>query len=348
MPYIYSEHQSDWYCELFTNLFSSLCLHRIGCFVIHLNTEQEILIDQNSTSSQTQTPNQLAEVSAIMRAIDPHIKILIQNHLESSTRWMPHEVVPWGDGEDYNKVPWSPEQSPFSPGIVTALETNLLTEDNLPYYHAIIAKMTDPGSALSEWTGIWTAEEATHSAAIRDYMLLRRVMDPEVLERNRLTVMKKGFHRTFNSPFDIFAYTSAQELSTRISHLETGRRAGDPVLHKILSLVSRDENFHYIFYRSVVKEILSIAPELMLPAIATQFYGFGMPGGVLEDFKERAAVFESENIFGPLEYRDHVVKPILKYWKIDQLRGLPPHIEKIQERILKLENVLTRTIKRSQ
>jgi acyl-[acyl-carrier-protein] desaturase len=90
-----------------------------------------------------------------------------------------------------------------------------------------------------------------------------------------------------------------------------------------------------------------VAPHLMLPAISEQLYQFGMPGAVLDDFAERSAVFESEKIFGAIDYRDSVVKPILSHWKIDQLRGLSPSCEKIQERILKLESVLTRMIERS-
>jgi acyl-[acyl-carrier-protein] desaturase len=304
------------------------------------------VLETDIKSTKPSSPH-AAEIAEVMRAIDPQVKVLIKTHRENSIRWMPHEIVPWGKGEDYIEKPWSPDQSPFRPDIVSALETNLLTEDNLPYYHSLIARQMDPDSAMAEWNGLWTAEEATHSQAIRDYMLLMRVMDPVKLERNRLKVMETGFHRVFNSPFEIFAYTTAQELSTRISHLETGKKAEEPVLLKILGLVSRDENFHYIFYRSVVKAILEIAPELMLPAIAVQLYSFGMPGDVLDDFRERAAVFERERIFGALEFRDHVVKPILTHWKIDQLRGLPPEIEKVQERILKLENVLTRMIKRS-
>jgi acyl-[acyl-carrier-protein] desaturase len=299
-----------------------------------------------SRSSKESTAD-FAAINEVLKAIDPQIKVLIQNHRETSTRWMPHEVVPWGIGEDYNSKPWHPDQSPFRPEIVSVLETNLLTEDNLPYYHSIIAANIPEGSALAEWNGIWTAEEATHSAAIRDYMLLTRVMDPAVLERNRLTVMERGFHRYFGSAFELFAYTTAQELSTRISHLETGRKAQDPGLLKVLSLVSRDENFHYIFYRSVVKAILEVAPEMMLEPIANQFYSFAMPGDIMDNFSERAATFASESIFGPIEFRDHVVKPILNHWKIDQLRGLPPHLEKVQERILKLERVLTRIIERS-
>jgi hypothetical protein len=72
-----------------------------------------------------------------------------------------------------------------------------------------------------------------------------------------------------------------------------------------------------------------------------------MPGGVLDDFDERSAVFEAKGIFTAMDFRDGVVAPILGHWKIDTIRGLPPHIEKIQERILKLESVLTRKIDRA-
>lgn len=290
---------------------------------------------------------QFSEISEVINSIDSKIRVLIENHQRLSTRWQPHEFVPWGEGQDYNALPWKPEQCKLRPEIVVALETNLLTEDNLPYYFAIISRGFAPESAMGEWSRIWTAEEAAHGAAIRDYMLLMRVMDPVVLENRRLEVMRRGFFRPFENPLEVFAYATAQELATRISHLETGKKADEPVLDKLLALIAQDENFHYIFYRSMVKAILEVAPELMLPAISTQLYSFGMPGGVLDDFAERSQIFEKENIFGALAYRDHVVKPILKHWKIDQITGLPPHVEKIQERILKLESVLSRRIDRA-
>lgn len=298
---------------------------------------------------QKAPPYIFAELGDILRTLDAHIRILIQNHRDLSTRWMPHELVPWGKGEDYNDKPWHPDQCPLSPEIVLALETNLLTEDNLPYYYSIIARNVDPESALGEWTRLWTSEEATHGMCIRDYMLLMRVMDPAILEKNRLTVMQTGFYRHFKNPLELFAYTTAQELATRISHLETGKKANEPILNKLLGLVARDENFHYIFYRSLVKAILEIAPELMLPAIANQFYSFAMPGGVLDDFSQRSATFEDEGIFTRADFRDNIVKPILlNHWKIDKLRGLPPEIEKIQERLLNLEKVLTRMMEKAE
>lgn len=302
-----------------------------------------MLLDYRS-QLDPQARARLDRIKEVLRAIDPRVRTLIAEHRARSVRWMPHEALPWGRGEDFNEKPWTPEQSPLRPEIALALETNLLTEDNLPYYHAQIARVVDEDSALHEWNGLWTAEEGAHALVLRDYVHLSRALDPRKLELDRMAVMQKGFGRRFDDPLEVLAYTSAQELATRISHLAVGQKSGDPALLRVLSLVSRDENFHYVFYRSVVKAILEAAPELMLPAIMKQLYSFSMPGDGFDRFEERSAVIAAEGIFGAREYRDLVVKPILAYWEIDKLRGLPPEAERARERILKLEKVLDRML----
>lgn len=292
--------------------------------------------------------SRLDKIKEVLRAIDPRVKTLIAEHRANSTRWMPHELLPWEQGENFNDKPWTPDQSPLRPEIAVALETNLLTEDNLPYYHAHIARVVDEDSALHEWTGIWTSEEAAHATVLRDYVHLTRALDPRRLELGRLAVMQKGTGLRFADPLEVLAYTSVQELATRISHQAVGKKGGDPTLAKIMLLISRDENFHYVFYRSVVKAILEIAPELMLPAIQTRLYGFDMPGDGIEGFTERSALMAEEGIFGTREYRDGVVKPVLAYWEIDKLRGLPPDAERACERILNLERLLGRMIDRQE
>lgn len=284
------------------------------------------------------------QIKEVLQAIDPQIRGFMETHREKSVRWMPHEVVPWGRGEDFKSKPWHPDQSPLRPEIALALETHLLTEDNLPYYHATIANMVDEGSALQEWNQLWTSEEATHSAAIRDYIYLSRSNDPVKLEQNRLAFMQHGFSRKFGDPLEVFAYTTAQELATRISHLSVGQKSGDPDLLNILNLVSRDENFHYVFYRSVVKAVLEIAPELMMPAIMKQLYSFDMPGLGMDEFEKRTATIAAEKIFSAREFRDSVIKPIISHWGIDKITGLSPTAERCRERILKLEKVLDRVV----
>ena len=297
------------------------------------------------------TPEQIKHFDAIkevLRSIEPEVGELLANHRRLSKRWYAHEVVPWGIGRDFNEEPWKPEDCKLRPEVVLALETNLLTEDNLPYYHAQIQQMVDPDSVWQDWNRLWTAEEGGHAAALRDYLYLARVMDPELIEKNRLMIMEAGFDRDFADPLEVFAYTSAQELATRISHLRAGQRADEPIVLEILRRISTDENHHYVFYRSVMMEVLKRRPDLALPAIKNQLYSFTMPGTGMSNFEIRQAVIANAGIYGAREHRDLVIMPLLRYWKLDRITGLSPEMEKIRDRILKLEKLLDRMVERQE
>ncbi len=287
-------------------------------------------------------------IKEVLKAIEPQVEQLLASHRANSRRWMPHEVVPWGMGRDFNELPWSAEQCTLRPEAVLALETNLLTEDNLPYYHAQIQQMVDPDSVWQSWNRLWTAEEGTHAQAMRDYLLLMRVMDPREMEKNRLMMMEAGFDREFGDPLEVFAYTSAQELATRVSHLRTGQKADEPIVLKLLQLISRDENFHYIFYRSVCKAVLELRPDLILPAIMKQLYSFSMPGSKMSNFELREATIANAGIYGAREHRDMVIKPLLNFWELESIKGLTPEVEKTRDRVLKLEKVLDRMVDRQE
>ena len=279
-------------------------------------------------------------------AIEHQVEQLLADHRKNSRRWYPHEIVPWGLGKDFNEIPWDAAQSPVRPDIVVALETNLLTEDNLPYYHSRIETMVEANSVWSEWNRLWTSEEAAHAQTIRDYLHLMRVMDPKVMEDNRRIIMQSGFDRTFSDPMELFAYTATQELATRISHLRAGQKADEPIALRIFSTIARDENFHFIFYRGVVKALLDIVPELMLPAIMNQFYSFSMPGTGMSNYELRQAIIADAGIYGTREHRDMVILPLIKYWDIAGIKNLSSGLQKIQSRILRIEQVLDRMVER--
>jgi len=150
----------------------------------------------------------------------------------------------------------------------------------------------------------------------------------------------------FGDPLELFAYTSAQELATRVSHQRTGQKADEPILAKLMTLVARDENFHYVFYRGVVKAALAIAPALMLPALATQLYSFAMPGTGMTQFELRQATIANAGIYGAREHRELVIAPLLDFLEIEGLTGLAPETVKVQERILRLDKVLARLVER--
>ena len=82
-----------------------------------------------------------AQTQALLRQLEATVEENLDRHLASAEDWMPHEYVPWSEGRNFAVLggePWSPEQSRLSPVARTALEVNLLTEDNLPSYHAAL------------------------------------------------------------------------------------------------------------------------------------------------------------------------------------------------------------------
>ena len=101
--------------------------------------------------------------------------------------WFPHEYVPWSDGRNFDGPlggdPWRVEDSQMPDVARSALIVNLLTEDNLPSYHHEIATLFGRDGAWGDWVHRWTAEEGRHGIAIRDYLLVNRVVDPVALER---------------------------------------------------------------------------------------------------------------------------------------------------------------------
>src|SRR3954467_4169250 len=167
---------------------------------------------------------------------------------------MPHEYVPWSDGRNYALLDgeqWSLEQSTLSATARTALEVNLLTEDNLPSYHREIDRAFGRESAWGVWVNRWTAEEERHAFCLRAYLLATRGVDPEALERARMATVQAGFDSGAKPLLNVCAYVSFQELATRVSHRNTGRCTGDPVADRLLSRVAMDENLHMVFYRNL-------------------------------------------------------------------------------------------------
>ena len=204
-----------------------------------------------------------AESLELIQTVEPDIRSLMDTHRKRREHWYAHEVVPWEQGRSFRDEPWDESQATISRPVRTALVLNLLTEDNLPYYHARIAGIFPDDSAMAEWSKLWTAEEGQHAIAIRDFLLTSRNCDPRSLEDDRLATVTRGWRIGFTDPVDIFNYTSAQELATRVSHRNAGVHADDPIAYEVMNRVAVDENHHFMFYRGVTTAMLREAPSLV-------------------------------------------------------------------------------------
>jgi hypothetical protein len=167
----------------------------------------------------------ISEATRLLIELEPVVAENLDRHLSISKEWMPHEYIPWSEGRNYvgpDGEPWSAEQSRLSPIARTALELNLLTEDNLPSYHREIQRAFGNDGPWGTWVGRWTAEEGRHGYALRDYLLVTRGVDPEQLERARMAAMTSGFDSGDKPLLRVCAYVS----------VPGARDAGQPPQHR--------------------------------------------------------------------------------------------------------------------
>lgn len=278
----------------------------------------------------------------LLGSVATDIEHLMKQHRERREHWYAHEIVPWERGRNFRTDPWDESQCTLSPEARTSLVLNLLTEDNLPHYHAEIESHSDGIPALKKWNHLWTAEEGQHAIAIRSYLLASRNCDPVELEDDRLAAMEAGHSSGYTDPVQVFVYTSAQELATRVSHRNAGKITDDEVAYELMGRIATDENHHFLFYRDVVTAMIKHAPELVLPAIQHVFENFAMPGTGMPNYVKRATEMAKAGVYNLRLHHDRVILPLIRDWGIEKLDGLNATAAEIQERIMKFPATVAR------
>jgi acyl-[acyl-carrier-protein] desaturase len=283
-----------------------------------------------------------AEKLELVEAIEDDVTRLTEEHLSRRSDWYFHDIVPWERGESFRDKPWDVSQCTINENARTSLVLNLLTEDNLPYYHSLIERNLPDTSAFSRWNHLWTAEEGQHSIAIRSYLLTSRNCDPYQLEDDRKSTMINGYQPEFNDPTEIFAYTATQELATRVSHRNAGKITDDPAAFELMRNIAADENHHFIFYKGVMQAMLDAAPDLVLGGIFEVFDRFEMPGVSMPNFLRRSIEVAKAGVYNLRIHHDRVLQPLLKDWNIGGLTGLKPAAAELQDKIMAIPDRILR------
>ncbi|WP_345351947.1 acyl-ACP desaturase [Rhodococcus olei] len=273
----------------------------------------------------------------LLRELESVAEENVHRHLAMAKDWHPHDYVPWDDGRNYaalGGVDWDPEQSQLTDVAKAAMVTNLLTEDNLPSYHRVIAENFSRDGAWGTWVGRWTAEENKHSVVMRDYLVVTRGVDPVALENARMTHMTHGFNPDLQEGLlDAVAYVTFQELATRVSHRNTGRACGDPIADRMLARVAADENLHMMFYRNITGAALDVAPAQAMRAILKILTNFRMPGVTMPQFRRNAVLIAKGGIYDLRQHLDDVVLPVLRTWKVFDRTDFTGEAETLREQL---------------
>jgi acyl-[acyl-carrier-protein] desaturase len=284
------------------------------------------------------------DTAGLLDALTATAEELTARHYDTCKPWYPHEFVPWSLGRDFAPgETWDDAEVPLPPAVRSALFVNLLTEDNLPYYFQTIDRMFGRSGVWKEWSHRWTAEEARHSIALRDYLTVTRALDPRVVEDGRMAQMSTGQVPQPDSAVDGFVYVALQELATRIAHRNTAKALQDELGdhpagsagYALVARVAADENFHYLFYRDLTAAALEIDASAVLPAIERQVRDFEMPGTGIPGFKQHAEAIARGGLYNLQQHHAQVLEPVVRtWWKIESLTGLTPAAEVARDGVL--------------
>lgn len=272
----------------------------------------------------------------LLHALEPVVEDNLNRHLRAAQVWNPHDYVPWDDGRNFAFLggeDYDPEQSKLDPIAQIAMITNLLTEDNLPSYHFEIATKFGRDGAWGQWVGRWTAEEARHGTAMRDYLVVTRGVDPVELEVERMAHMVAGYDSGDKTSLQTIAYVSFQELATRVSHRNTGRATLDPICDQMLARISTDENLHMVFYRNLVEAAFAMYPDATMQAVAAEVMNFQMPGAGMAGFARKSVAIAKAGIYDLRQHRDEVIAPVLRKWKVFERTDLGAEGEQAREQL---------------
>lgn len=302
-------------------------------------------------------PNQID----VLRTLEPAVAVELERHNRVRKPWVPADYMPINQetGQILHRVTDPGETPILSPEAQSAMIVNLLTEDNLPAYHRVIANNFGLEGPWGTWTNQWTAEEDNHAYAMRSFLDLTRSFDPAKNEQMRMAQMKQGYE-VEKDPLHTLAYVTFQELATRVSHRQTGIAAKNDIADKMLQRIATDENFHMLFYRNLAGAALDIAPNQMMQAIRDEVLSFEMPGSNIENFQIRALQIANAGIYDLRRHLKEVVMPVLRKWKIferDDFTGygnlardeLAAFLEQLDTKAARFENSrdsgrITRTI----
>jgi len=272
----------------------------------------------------------------LLTAVEPTVERLLAEHRARRVHWYFHDMIPWELGRNFKTDPWDESQCTINERARTSLVLNLLTEDNLPYYHNALERHLPENSVWREWNGLWTAEEGQHAIAIRSYLLTSRNCDPYELEDDRMATMQVGYQPNWKHPAELLAYTSAQELATRVSHRNAGKITEDKVAFELMRQIASDENHHFMFYKGVMAAMLKESPAMALEGIYKTMVNFQMPGIGIPGFLRRSIDMAKAGVYNLRIHHDRVLVPLIEQWGIASMEGLSAKASELQEKLMEL------------
>lgn len=272
----------------------------------------------------------------VLDALENDVELILSKHVNSRKNWYPHEIIPWEKYSEIKKNGFEYNVDKVSKNLVSALYLLIMTEDNLPWYARTITGFIgnqNRDTVWNHWLQQWVAEEDNHSYAIRNYITLNGLMNPFYLEDARMHQIKSGLVPEGANAAEWLTYATIQELAGRSMYLRVADELrADSNGYNIIKKITSDENRHFIFYRDVCKKGFEKLPSEFIIALANASINFQLPAnfsgsGVL-DFEYHSRSMADGGFYNLEIYIEEVLKPVISFWQIDQLKNLSKEAEK--------------------
>ena len=274
----------------------------------------------------------------LLYALEKAIPEIMEEHNAAAVAWNPHDWVPWTEGKNFAFLggedfdPAAP--SPLPDDVVKAVLALLLTKDNMPSYHRLMAQKASIFGAWQQVIGTWTAEDNRHAIALRDYLVVSRLMDPEAAETLRLHHMTKGKLQTPASVtdyeiLDVLALLAVHELQC-VSFGEKLLEASDSdVLKGILEKVVHDDRVQAKTFTNFLNAGVDANVTELVKAVDRALSELELIGSDIDDFGdlEIIAPFNADAV-------KFVATALVDDLKLQSLDGLDEASEAARRRVL--------------
>ncbi|MYR06282.1 acyl-ACP desaturase [Gordonia sp. SID5947] len=282
--------------------------------------------------------NALTEDELII-ALEKALPEIAEEHQAAANPWNPHDWVPWESGRNFAFLggeDWDSSQASLSEEARAAVLALLLTKDNLPSYHRVIAIHFPAFSDWRQLVGVWTAEDNRHAIVLRDYLVVTRAIDPVDAEERRRVHVTAGYRQHTEDvqglgPLDVLALMAVHENQCVAFIEKLSAATTDDVFKQILAKIAGDDALQAKTFAAFLNAGLVADQEGTVRALDRALTDVAPIGSDVVDFDaERALIagYEDDST------RAAIAATLVDQLKLANLHELSDDAEAARQRIL--------------
>lgn len=277
----------------------------------------------------------------LINALEKALPEISEEHAEGAISWTPSDWVPWDLGRNFAFLggdDYVPADSKVSDTVATGLLALLLSKDNLPSFHRVLAMHFPVFSDWRQLVGVWTAEDNRHSLVLRDYLVVTRAMDPVEAENFRRIHVVAGWRQTPEAvenlgPMDVLSLLAVHEnqcvafVDSLLTHVE------DDTLKQILGKVRTDDAVQAATFQAFLMAGMVADQETTVLAVDRALAGIEHIGSDIADFDDRRDFIAD---FEDVSTDSAIAAKFAQELKLDSVQELSDEAEAARQRILAL------------